>query len=57
MDDAIGGLGGGGLSTPYLSNAANAAGYATSALVAFFGGPLIVSSLAEAIRSARADVP
>lgn len=27
MDDAIGGLGGGGLSTPYLSNAANAAGY------------------------------
>lgn len=41
MSDAISGLGGGGLSTPYLANAATAAGYATSAFVAFFGGPLI----------------
>jgi hypothetical protein len=41
MSDAISGLGGGGLSTPYLANAATAAGYATSAAVAFFGGPLI----------------
>lgn len=41
MSDAISNLGGGGLSTPYLSNLASALNYAAGVLVTLFGGPLI----------------
>jgi hypothetical protein len=41
MSDAISNLGGGGLSTPYLGNLANALDYAASCLIALAGGPLI----------------
>lgn len=41
MSDAISNLGGGGLSSPYLANLANALNYAAGALVTLFGGPLI----------------
>lgn len=41
MSDAISNLGGGGLSTPYLGNLANALDYASSCFIALFGGPLI----------------
>ncbi|KAK4689638.1 hypothetical protein P7C73_g465, partial [Tremellales sp. Uapishka_1] len=41
MSDAIDGLGGGGLATPYTANAANAASYALSCAMTLFGGPLI----------------
>ncbi|KAM0418895.1 hypothetical protein ACHAPT_012160 [Fusarium lateritium] len=41
MSNAISGLGGGGLATPYTANAAMATQYSTSALIAMFGGPLI----------------
>lgn len=41
MSDAISNLGGGGLSTPYLGNLANALDYAASCLIALMGGPLI----------------
>lgn len=41
MSDAISNLGGGGLSTPYLGNLANALDYAGSCVIALFGGPLI----------------
>jgi hypothetical protein len=41
MSDAISNLGGGGLSTPYLGNLANALDYAASCLVALAGGPLV----------------
>lgn len=41
MGDAISNLGGGGLSTPYLANLANALNYACGCLVTLVGGPLI----------------
>lgn len=41
MSDAISNLGGGGLSTPYLSNLATSVSYASGVLVTLFGGPLI----------------
>ncbi|KAI1138389.1 MFS general substrate transporter [Hypoxylon sp. FL0543] len=41
MDDAIAGLGGGGLATPQTSNVATAINYATLATVCLFGGPLV----------------
>jgi MFS family permease len=41
MSDAISNLGGGGLSTPYLSNLATALNYAASCIMTLFGGPLI----------------
>lgn len=41
MSDAISNLGGGGLSTPYLANLANALNYAAGCLMTLFGGPLI----------------
>ncbi|CAK3917287.1 major facilitator superfamily transporter [Lecanosticta acicola] len=41
MGDAISNLGGGGLSTPFLANLANALNYATGCLTTLFGGPLI----------------
>ncbi|KAF3763925.1 MFS general substrate transporter [Cryphonectria parasitica EP155] len=41
MSDAISNLGGGGLSSPYLSNLANALNYASGCLVTLIGGPLI----------------
>ncbi|KAJ9130960.1 Peroxidase [Pleurostoma richardsiae] len=41
MSNAISGLGGGGLATPYTANAASATQYSTSVLIAMFGGPLI----------------
>lgn len=41
MADAIGNLGGGGLSTPYLANLATSLSYATGCLVTLNGGPLI----------------
>lgn len=41
MSDAISNLGGGGLSTPFLSNLANSVDYASGCLISLFGGPLI----------------
>ncbi|EFW99067.1 duf895 domain protein membrane protein [Grosmannia clavigera kw1407] len=41
MSNAISGLGGGGLATPYTANAASATQYSTSALIALFGGPIV----------------
>lgn len=41
MNDAISNLGGGGLSTPYLANLANALNYTMSCLLTLFGGPII----------------
>lgn len=41
MSDAISNLGGGGLSSPYLANLANALNYASGCLVTIMGGPLI----------------
>ncbi|PSR77499.1 membrane protein [Coniella lustricola] len=41
MSDAISNLGGGGLSSPYLSNLANALNYAAGCVVTLIGGPLI----------------
>lgn len=41
MSDSISNLGGGGLSSPYLSNLANALNYAAGCLVTLIGGPLI----------------
>lgn len=41
MSDAISNLGGGGLSTPFLSNLANSVDYASGCLITLFGGPLI----------------
>lgn len=41
MSDAISNLGGGGLSSPYLSNLANALNYAAGCMVTLIGGPLI----------------
>lgn len=41
MSDSISNLGGGGLSSPYLSNLANSLNYASGCLVTLFGGPLI----------------
>ncbi|WVQ85762.1 hypothetical protein IAT38_007929 [Cryptococcus sp. DSM 104549] len=41
MSDAISNLGGGGLSSPYLSNLATAVNYAASCVITLFGGPLI----------------
>lgn len=41
MQDAITNLGGGGLSTPFLANLANALNYAMGCLTTLFGGPLI----------------
>jgi hypothetical protein len=41
MSDAISNLGGGGLSSPYLSNMATAFNYLASFLLTFFGGPLV----------------
>ncbi|KAH8660302.1 membrane protein [Xylariales sp. PMI_506] len=41
MSDAISNLGGGGLSSPYLANLANALNYAAGCVVTLFGGPLI----------------
>ncbi|KAJ4415264.1 hypothetical protein N0V82_007426 [Gnomoniopsis sp. IMI 355080] len=41
MDDAIAGLGGGGLATPQTSNTATAISYTMLALVCCFGGPLV----------------
>ncbi|EYE95019.1 MFS general substrate transporter [Aspergillus ruber CBS 135680] len=40
MGDAIGGLGGGGLATPQISNIASAVGYAALAVTCFMGGPI-----------------
>ncbi|KAK7756497.1 hypothetical protein SLS62_001331 [Diatrype stigma] len=41
MDDAIAGLGGGGLATPQTYNIATAINYAMLALVCCFGGPIV----------------
>ncbi|KAL1883233.1 hypothetical protein Daus18300_000291 [Diaporthe australafricana] len=41
MDDAIAGLGGGGLATPQTSNTATAINYTMLAVVCAFGGPLV----------------
>ncbi|CAN8105202.1 unnamed protein product [Discula destructiva] len=41
MSDAISNLGGGGLSSPYLANLANAIFYVAGCLVTLIGGPLI----------------
>ncbi|KAI3398515.1 hypothetical protein diail_9039 [Diaporthe ilicicola] len=41
MDDAIAGLGGGGLATPQTSNTATAINYTMLAIVCAFGGPLV----------------
>lgn len=41
MSDAISNLGGGGLSSPYLGNLANALDYAGSCVIALIGGPLV----------------
>ncbi|ROW07375.1 hypothetical protein VMCG_03782 [Cytospora schulzeri] len=41
MSDAISNLGGGGLSSPYLANLANALNYAAGCLMTLLGGPLI----------------
>ncbi|KAG8162929.1 hypothetical protein KVR01_007407 [Diaporthe batatas] len=41
MDDAIAGLGGGGLATPQTSNTATAISYTMLAIVCAFGGPLV----------------
>lgn len=41
MNDAISNLGGGGLSTPYLANLAQALNYAMSCLMTLFGGPIV----------------
>lgn len=41
MSDAISNLGGGGLSSPYLGNMANALNYASGCVVTLVGGPLI----------------
>lgn len=41
MNDAIGNLGGGGLSTPYLANLAQALNYTLSCCMTLFGGPII----------------
>ena len=41
MSDAISNLGGGGLSKPWLANLSNSLNYASSCVVALFGGPLI----------------
>ncbi|ORY67772.1 uncharacterized protein BCR38DRAFT_336682 [Pseudomassariella vexata] len=41
MSDAISNLGGGGLSSPYLANLANALNYASGCIITLFGGPLI----------------
>lgn len=41
MGDAISNLGGGGLSSPYLANLANALNYALGCITTLFGGPLI----------------
>lgn len=41
MSDSISNLGGGGLSSPYLSNLANALNYASGCLITLIGGPLI----------------
>ncbi|PWY94563.1 MFS general substrate transporter [Aspergillus sclerotioniger CBS 115572] len=40
MGDAIGGLGGGGLATPHISNIASAVGYTCIAVTCFLGGPI-----------------
>ncbi|OQD66041.1 hypothetical protein PENPOL_c005G09668 [Penicillium polonicum] len=60
MGDAIGGLGGGGLATPHVSNIASAVGYAMLAVTCFMGGAitnkigtkwaLVIGSLAFPIR-------
>ena len=41
MSDAISNLGGGGLSSPYLANLANALDYMSGCLMTLFGGPMI----------------
>lgn len=41
MMDAINNLGGGGLKSPYLANLASSLNYATSCIMALFGGPVI----------------
>lgn len=41
MSDAISNLGGGGLSSPYLANLANALDYASGCLMTLVGGPII----------------
>lgn len=41
MSDAITNLGGGGLSTPYLTNLATALNYTMGCVTTLFGGPLI----------------
>ncbi|ROV96980.1 hypothetical protein VSDG_04141 [Cytospora chrysosperma] len=41
MDDAISGLGGGGLATPQTSNTATAISYTMLAVICAFGGPLV----------------
>ncbi|EIM90905.1 MFS general substrate transporter [Stereum hirsutum FP-91666 SS1] len=41
MSDALSGLGGGGLATPYTANAGSAASYSMMAVTCLFGGPLI----------------
>jgi hypothetical protein len=41
MTDAIGLLGGGGLSSPYLANLATSVNYAASCIMALCGGPVI----------------
>ncbi|WWC98992.1 hypothetical protein V866_005886 [Kwoniella sp. B9012] len=41
MSNAISGLGGGGLATPYTANAASATQYSVSTVIAMLGGPLV----------------
>ncbi|KAL7419935.1 hypothetical protein Q5752_005854 [Cryptotrichosporon argae] len=41
MSDAISGMGGGGLETPYTANIANAISYGMSCAMTLFGGPLV----------------